>query len=98
MIFDKWREGRPHFIAESHGAAESWKNFSLSKEQGEASEMAGKRGEQQGCKWDQMQRCGTQVTEVEPPELRRGDASRLQPPDLSAATDAAYPDAAFIAS
>jgi hypothetical protein len=44
VIFDKWRECRLHFIAESHGAAESWKNFSLSKEQGESSEMAGNGG------------------------------------------------------
>ena len=31
-------------MAESHCAVESWKNFSLSKEQGEASEIAGKSG------------------------------------------------------
>ena len=40
----KCREGRPLFIAESHCAVESWKNFSLNKEQGEASGIAGKRG------------------------------------------------------
>jgi hypothetical protein len=50
VIFDKMQGGPTHFIAESHYAAESWKNFSLSKEQGEASGIAGKSEETAGCK------------------------------------------------
>jgi hypothetical protein len=36
VIFDKMQGGRPISLLESHCAVESWKNFSLSKEQGEA--------------------------------------------------------------
>jgi hypothetical protein len=50
VIFDKMQGGPTHFMAESHCAAKSWKNFSLSKEQGEASGIAGKSGETAGCK------------------------------------------------
>ncbi len=42
VIFDKMQGGPTHCIAESHCAAESWKNFSLRKEQGGASRIAGK--------------------------------------------------------
>jgi hypothetical protein len=51
----KCREGPTHCIAESHCGVRSWKNFSLSKEQGEASGIAGKSGGTAGCKGGRMQ-------------------------------------------
>jgi hypothetical protein len=42
VIFDKMQGGPTDFIAESHCAVRSWKNFSLKQEQGEASGIAGK--------------------------------------------------------
>jgi hypothetical protein len=44
VIFDKMQGGPTDFIAESHCAVRSWKNFSLKQEQGEASGIAGKSG------------------------------------------------------
>ena len=47
VIFDKMQGGPTHFIAESHCAVRSWKNFSLKQEQGEAKRDC---REEQGCK------------------------------------------------
>jgi hypothetical protein len=55
VIFDKMQGGPTHCIAESHCVVRSWKNFSLSKEQGEASGIAGKSGGTAGCKGGRMQ-------------------------------------------
>jgi hypothetical protein len=49
VIFDKMQGGRPISLLESHCAVESWKNVSLSKEQGEASGIAGKSREADGA-------------------------------------------------
>jgi hypothetical protein len=70
----KWREDRPHFIAESSCTAESWRNFSLRKEQGEASRISGKNGIQQAARGAGCRDRGRTVTESGP---RSPSASRI---------------------
>jgi hypothetical protein len=55
VIFEKWRERRSHSQLKVIARWESWKNFSLRKEQGEASRISGKNGGTAGCKRSRTQ-------------------------------------------
>jgi hypothetical protein len=57
--FDKMQGGPAQFIAESHCAVVSWKNLSLSKEQGEASGIAGKTQGRPGLQRGRIRDHGT---------------------------------------
>jgi hypothetical protein len=75
VIFGKMQGGRPISLAESHCAAEGWKEFSLSKEQGEATGIAGKNGGTAGCKGGRVQG-STERTVTEDRRLPRSLGAR----------------------